>query len=88
MLPMPSRSQSGPPSRIDRPNPQNAAPPIQPSCVSFRLEQLLKLAHDVAANRERHRRGDERDAAGSEEPVLVHGCGILSGRGSRRSGQT
>jgi len=32
-------------------------------------EQPLEVAHDIAANRERHGRRDERDAAGAEQPA-------------------
>ena len=32
-VPIPRRSHNGPPSRIDRPKPQNAAPAIQPTSV-------------------------------------------------------
>ena len=35
MVPMPSTSHSGPPMKIDRPKPQNAAPAIHPTLVLF-----------------------------------------------------
>ena len=37
------------------------------------VEERLEVAHDVAADGERHRGGDERDATGREEPSFVHG---------------
>src|SRR6266568_4010710 len=41
-VPIPSRSHSGPPSRIDRPNPQNAAPAIHPTSVLLRPKSRSK----------------------------------------------
>ena len=55
---MPRRSHSGPPSRIEKPKPQNAAPAIQPTSVLVNDEQPLEVAHDVAADGERHRGRD------------------------------
>ena len=40
-------------------------------------EEALDVAHDVAANGERHGRGDERNAAGEEEALSVHGVTII-----------
>ena len=34
IVPMPSTSHKGPPRRMARPNPQNAAPRIHPTCTS------------------------------------------------------
>ena len=54
-VPMPSTSQSGPPIRIDRPNPQNAAPSIQPTRTSSRRRSCCtspmmspRIANDMA----------------------------------------
>src|SRR6266702_1850084 len=70
-VPIPSRSHSGPPSRIERPNPQNAAGD-PPDVGLAEAEVALEVAHDVAADGERQRRGEERDTAGDEKPALVH----------------
>src|SRR5712691_10993476 len=53
--PIPSRSQSGPPSRIEKPKPQNAAPAIQPTSVLLHANRRSKspmmsprIANDMA----------------------------------------
>ncbi len=55
MVPMPSRSHSGPPMKIDSPKPQNAAPAIQPTSVLFKWKMVSKspmmsprIANDIA----------------------------------------
>ena len=52
---MPRRSQSGPPSRIEKPKPQNAAPAIQPTSVLVKANSCSKspmisprIANDIA----------------------------------------
>ena len=70
MVPMPSTSHSGPPMQIDSPKPQNAAPRNPAELRLVQLKDLLEVAHDVAADRERHRGGDEGDAAGVKRRCL------------------
>ena len=55
MVPIPSRSHSGPPMKIDRPKPQNAAPAIQPTSVLLSEKSRSKspmmsprMANDMA----------------------------------------
>ena len=52
---IPSTSHSGPPNRIETPNPQNAAPAIHPTSVAVRLNTVSKspmmsprMANDIA----------------------------------------
>ena len=52
---IPSTSHSGPPNRIETPNPQNAAPAIHPTSVAVRLKTVSKspmmsprMANDIA----------------------------------------
>ena len=73
IVPIPSRSHSGPPKRMDRPKPQNAAPSNPPDLHVREAQFLLDLTHDVAADGKRHRRGDQGDTTGDEETTLVHG---------------
>src|SRR5438067_3912972 len=54
-VPMPARSQSGPPTRMDTPNPQNAAPAIQPTSTLLSANSRSKspmrsprIANDIA----------------------------------------
>src|SRR5262245_37600972 len=54
-VPMPTRSHNGPPTRIERPNPQNAAPAIQPTSTLLITNNRSKspmrsprIANDIA----------------------------------------
>ena len=74
---MPRTSQSGPPIEDRQPEApeRRAQNPAHLDVVEG--EEALDVAHDVAPDGKRHGGGDERDAAGEEEALSVHGVTII-----------
>ena len=71
---MPSRSQMKPPQSIDRAMPKNTAPSMLAVLLLGQVERVAHVLQNVAADHERERRSDQRNATTHEQPAaIVHG---------------